>query len=222
MKLLLATRSRHKDAEIRRILAPVEGLELVSPAEAGLPPIPEEDEVERFDAFEENARAKALHFRERSGIATLADDSGLEVDALAGAPGVRSKRFAPEGATLTGEDRDRANNEHLLASLADVGLARRTARFVCVAALALGPDEVRIFRGEVRGLILTRPRGAGGFGYDPLFYARWSGRGFAELTPEEKNRRSHRGRAFREVLRYLRSREAPGEAFAAKEREEVG
>lgn len=206
MKVLLATRSAGKETEIRRLLGPVEGLELTTLDAEGLEPAEEEDDLEVHQTFEENARAKALYFRERSNLPTLADDSGLVVDALGGVPGVRSKRFARAGDELAPEDRDRANNEHLLERLREVDLPERTARFVCVAVLALDSDDVRTFRGEAEGLILGMPRGQGGFGYDPLFYDRALGRTFAELSRSEKNRRSHRGKAFREVGRFLQRR----------------
>lgn len=200
--LLVATRSRHKLVEIRRILADVPRLEVLDLEAAGIPRSEDEEGLEPYETFEENARSKAGYFRRKSGVATVADDSGLVVDAVDGAPGVRSKRFAP-GNDLTGEERDRANNEHLVQLLADVPLEERTARFVCVAALDLGDERVEFFRGEAPGLILDRPRGRGGFGYDPYFYDRELGKTFAELSPREKNRRSHRGRAFRELATFL-------------------
>ena len=205
MDLLLATRSAHKAAEIRRILSHLPGLRVLDLEAAGIAPDPQEDELEPYDTFEANARSKAAYFRRKSGLPTVADDSGLEVDALDGAPGVRSKRFAPGEAE--GEARDRANNEHLVERLGDLDLAERTARYVCVAALDEGEGRVRTFRGtSPDGLILGAPRGTGGFGYDPLFYDPELGRTFAEITPDEKNARSHRGRAFRALGQYLETR----------------
>ena len=205
MKLLVATRSVHKMKEIRQILSDVMGLDLVSLDEVGIEPSPEEEELEPFDTFEENARSKAVYFRQKSGIPTVADDSGLEVDALGGAPGVRTKRFAP-GDDLEGEARDRANNAYLLESLAENPTEERAARYVCVAALAWDSERVEIFRGEAPGMVLDAPRGAGGFGYDPIILDERSGRSFAELAPKEKNERSHRGRAFRAMGEALRMR----------------
>lgn len=204
-ELLVATRSRHKMVEIRKILSDVPDLRVLGLDAAEVPRSEEEDELEPYDTFEANARSKAAYFRRLTELPTVADDSGLEVDALDGAPGVRSKRFAPAGEGLEGRARDRANNEHLVKLLADVPVSERTARFVCVAVLDRGDDRVEVFRGETEGLILDRPRGAGGFGYDPYFFQRELGRTFAEMTREEKNRRSHRGRAFRALARHLES-----------------
>lgn len=205
MKILIASRSPNKVAEIRRILGGVDDVELASLRELELEPTPREDGLEPFDTFEENAVSKARHFTERSGIPALADDSGLVVDALDGAPGVRSKRFA-DALDLEPEARDRANNARLLELLGDTPPGDRTARYVCVAALARPDGAVRTFRGTAEGLILGRPRGDGGFGYDPLFYDRELGRTFAEISTEEKNRRSHRGAAFRAVRDHLERR----------------
>lgn len=202
-RLLLATRSGHKASEIRRILGTPQGVEWTDLEMLGIVPTPEEDEVERFLTFEENARAKAEYFRDLTGLATLADDSGLEVDALDGRPGVRSKRFAPVEAGVDGEERDKANNEHLMELLGATPMADRTARYVCVAALAVPGRETELYRGVAPGLILETPKGKGGFGYDPLFLEQSLGKTFAELTQAEKNRLSHRGRAFREVARRL-------------------
>ncbi len=208
MKLLLATRSVDKAAEIRRILAVVPGLELLDLTTAGIPETEEEEGIEAFETFEENAAAKARYFARQSGLATVADDSGLVVDPLDGRPGVRSKRFSPRGRVLSGLERDRANNEYLLELLGDLALSRRTARYVCVAALVGGEQGDASFRGEAEGLILGRPRGSEGFGYDPLFFDPALGRTFAEIPREEKNRRSHRGRAFQAVAEHLRTLQA--------------
>ena len=140
---------------------------------------------------------KLAYFQKITGLPTVADDSGLEIDLLDGAPGVRSKRFAPDQG-LSGLPLDQANNEHLLVSLGDAPPAERTGRYVCVAVLNRGdPDDVTLVRGEAPGLILDAPRGSGGFGYDPLFFDEELGQTFAEIAPEEKNARSHRGKAFR-------------------------
>lgn len=202
MKLLLATRSDHKAAEIRRILTGVRTLELLTLDQVGVPETAEEDSIEAFETFEENALAKARHFHAATGLATLADDSGIEVDALGGAPGVRSKRFAPDRG-LDGQERDDENNRHLLRLLDKVPDEGRTARYVCVAVLVGRDGGVRTFRGEAPGLLLRAPRGTGGFGYDPLFFDPELGRTFAEISAEEKNGRSHRGKAFRALARDL-------------------
>lgn len=198
MKLVVATRSTHKIAEIRQILAGLEGLEVLDLEEAGVRPTPAEDDLERYDTFEENARSKAEYFRAMTGLPTVADDSGLMVDALGGDPGVRSKRFAPEEG-LEGVERDLANNRHLVRLLEEVPLAERTAHYVCVACLVTQDEEPRFFRGEAGGVVLDEPRGSGGFGYDPHVYDPDLGATYAEMPAEEKNRRSHRGRAFRQL-----------------------
>lgn len=202
MKVVVATRSAHKLAEIRRILGGVPGLVLVDPSAVGVPPSPEEEGIEVFDTFEENAVAKARWFHERTGLPALADDSGLVVDALGGAPGVRSRRFAPVE-SVDADAQDRANNAHLLRLLGDRPLPERTARYVCVAALVAPGREPLVRRGEAEGLILGVPRGWGGFGYDPLFYDQTLGATFAEIPPEAKNARSHRGAAFRALAAAL-------------------
>lgn len=205
-ELLVATRSRHKMVEIRKILSGVPDLRVLDLDAVEVPRSEDEDELEPYDTFEANARSKAAYFRRLTDLPTVADDSGLEVDALDGAPGVRSKRFAPAGEGLEGRARDRANNDHLVELLSDVPISERTARFVCVAVLDRGGDRVEVFRGETEGLILDRPRGTGGFGYDPHFFHRELGRTFAEMSREEKNRLSHRGRAFRALAGHLESR----------------
>ena len=169
MRLLVATRSAHKIVEIRRILGSASVLRLVDLDEAGVPYDLREEELEPYKTFEENAASKAEYFHRLTGLPTVADDSGLAVDALGGAPGVRSKRFAPNPAGLVGEARDRANNAHLLGLLAGRPASERTARYVCVAALVGGEegDSVTMLRGEARGVIAPAPRGKGGFGYDP-------------------------------------------------------
>ncbi len=203
MKLLVATRSPHKLREIRRILADVPGLELVGPDDAGIAPDPVEETLEPFHTFEANAASKARYFQRLGGLPAVADDSGLAVDALDGAPGVRSKRFAPGDAE--GLERDLANNAHLLRVLDGTPDAARTARYVCCVALVpeTGADAV-VFRGEAEGVILTEGRGEGGFGYDPLFFDPELGRTFAEIDAEAKNARSHRGKAFRALAQHLR------------------
>ena len=203
MRLVVATRSLHKMREIREILSDIPTLELLNLDEAGVAYSSEEETLEPFETFEENARSKATFFRRKTGLSTVADDSGLEVDALDGAPGVRTKRFA--GAEeLGGEARDQANNAHLLSLLEGKPAETRGARYVCVAALARDVDKVDMFRGEAPGIVLAEPRGLAGFGYDPIILDEASGKSFAELSPDEKNARSHRGRAFRAMGEALR------------------
>jgi len=196
MQLVVATRSQHKMKEIREILADVPELVLLDLDDAGVDYSPEEEDLEPYETFEENAHSKALYFRRKTGLPTVADDSGLEVDALNGAPGVRTKRFAP-GEDLEGEARDQANNAHLLFKLEGQPPEARGARYVCVAALVRGLDAEDTFRGEAPGIVLEEPRGGRGFGYDPIILDESSGKSFAELSSDEKNARSHRGRAFR-------------------------
>lgn len=204
-EVVVATRSPHKMAEIRRILADVPGLRLLDLDEAGVAYDPAEEGLEPFETFEENARSKAEYFHERTGRPTVADDSGLEVDALDGAPGVRTKRFAPERG-LEDQARDDANNRYLVERLADVAPEERGARYVCVAVLVDGRGAPLAVRGESEGRIVDEPRGDGGFGYDPHFHDPELDRTYAELSAEEKDARSHRGRAFRALADVLGER----------------
>jgi XTP/dITP diphosphohydrolase len=184
MRLLLATRNDHKLTEIRAVLAAT-NLDVMLDDLRAFPELPELPET--GDTFVANALQKARFVFEHTGITALADDSGLEVDALGGAPGVYSKRFSPEGI-------DAANNRLLLERLA--GVTKRTARFRCVLAL-VGPDGERTAEGRCEGTIAMAPSGAGGFGYDPLFLPFDApGRAMAELAMDEKNAISHRGRAL--------------------------
>jgi len=156
--------------------------------------------VEDGDTFEENARKKSEHYsRFAPGELVLADDSGLAVDALDGAPGVYSARYAAAD-EVSGNSSDAANNAKLLGALEAVDDAKRTARFVCVISAARDGQEVASFRGEAEGVILREARGEMGFGYDPLFYFPALGKCFAELTPDEKSLVSHRGAALRKFL----------------------
>ncbi|HSG07587.1 MAG TPA: non-canonical purine NTP pyrophosphatase [Longimicrobiales bacterium] len=202
MKLVVATRSAHKLAEIRTILAVVPGLEVLDLNEAGVQWSPAEEELEPYETFEENAHSKARYYQERTGLSTVADDSGIAVDALGGAPGVHSKRFAP-AADLDGEARDKANNQHLLHRLAGVPEASRTARYVCVAVMVTPGGDRVVCRGEAPGRILEEEQGTGGFGYDPLFFDPELGRTFGQISPGAKHARSHRGKAFRALARHL-------------------
>jgi XTP/dITP diphosphohydrolase len=183
MKLLLATRNRHKVEEILQILD-VPGLEVVTAAD--VPALP--DVQEDAPTFEGNALKKATALARASGLWSLADDSGLEVDMLGGEPGVRSARYA--GANATSE----ANNRKLLTALA--GQPNRSARFRCVLALARPDGRTWTLEGGCEGRIADSPRGQGGFGYDPLFIPEGQTRTFAEMPAVEKNRLSHRGRAL--------------------------
>jgi XTP/dITP diphosphohydrolase len=157
--------------------------------------VPPPDET--GDTFEANAIEKAVAYGQHVSGYLFADDSGLEVDALGGAPGVRSARYAGEHAT------DAANNELLLERLR--GVENRTARFVCVIALVLDGKLMKTFRGIVEGRIIDEPRGSGGFGYDPLFYCPDFGCTFGEAAIEQKMQVSHRGRALAAMFAYLRN-----------------
>jgi XTP/dITP diphosphohydrolase len=205
MRLVVATRSAHKLAEIRTILGVVPDLQVLDLDEAGVTWSEAEEALEPHETFEENALSKATYYADRTGLPTVADDSGLEVDALDGAPGVRSKRFAPDEG-LDGEARDQANNRHLLRRLEGVPEASRTARYVCVAVLVSPGEEPVACRGEAEGRIAEAPQGTGGFGYDPLFFDPELGRTFGQIDAEAKHARSHRGAAFRALARHLLSR----------------
>lgn len=203
--LLVATRSAGKLRELRPIFAEA-GLEIMDLDAVGLAECPEEeDALEVFPTFEENALAKARYFFTRSGgIATIADDSGLEVAALGGAPGVRSKRWSGRP-DLTGVALDEANNAHLIAALQ--GRSDRRARYVCAAALVSAAGEL-VRRGETSGEIIERPRGQSGFGYDPYFLSDELGATFGEVDRASKERVSHRGRAFRALIDAVRAERA--------------
>lgn len=197
--LVLATRSAGKLRELVPLFA-ASGWDARTLADAGLVETPEEDALEVHATFEQNALAKARWFHARTGLPTVADDSGLAVEALGGAPGVRSKRWA-ERPELAGHALDAANNALLLERLA--GVADRRARFVCAAAFVDGAREV-VRLGECAGRILLAPVDGGhGFGYDPLFESDELGASFAAVSREEKGRVSHRARAFRALLASL-------------------
>ena len=201
MALVLATRSADKIRELRDLLEG-EGRPLVTLDELGIVPTPEEELLESADSFEGNALAKARFFAAGLDRPVLADDSGLEVAALGGRPGVLSKRWSGRS-DLSGKELDRANNSKLISQLA--GVRDRRARYVCVAAFCSKNDEVTC-RGVTSGLILEEPRGAGGFAYDPYFWSDELGKTFGEATLEEKQTVSHRARAFRGVLAALDGR----------------
>jgi XTP/dITP diphosphohydrolase len=198
--ILLATRSEGKLRELRPLFAAA-GLEVQDLRDAGVSPAPDEDLVEAFDTFEANALAKARYFHALTGRAAVADDSGLEVEALQGAPGVRSKRWSGRD-DLVGQALDDANNARLLASLANVERAR--ARYVCAAAYFDGQRE-EVVLGVTGGSIIRDPRGGDGFGYDPYFLSDELGVTFGESSREAKEEVSHRGRAFRALLARLRT-----------------
>lgn len=205
VRLLVATRSQHKLGELRELLR-LPWLELVSLDEAGI----EGDAVEDALTFRGNAILKARFYCARAGMPTLADDSGLEVDALDGGPGVTTKRYAGEDAT------DEQNNAKLLDALDGLPPERRRARYRCVLAFldprsapVGGRPWVMTRSGTLEGRIALEGRGAGGFGYDPIFEpldALAAGRTVGEMTQDEKDRISHRGRAARSMARYLRKR----------------
>jgi XTP/dITP diphosphohydrolase len=196
-KLVLATRNQHKVEELRAILADVcdeLGLEIVGSGDFPDAPGVVEDGV----TFEENARLKAVALVEHTGLPALADDSGLAVDVLGGAPGIFSARWAGRHGD------DRANLDLLLAQLADVRDEHRAAAFVCAAVLALPDGTVRSAEGRMPGSLAREPRGSNGFGYDPVLVVEGGTRHAAELSPEEKNAISHRGKAFRALVPDLR------------------
>lgn len=195
-EVLLATRNAGKLRELKLLLA-ASGARVQDLREAGIPEHPEEDELERFDTFEENALAKARFFHAVSGLPTIADDSGLVVRALGGAPGVRSKRWSGR-VELSGQALVDANNALLIASLS--GVTDRGAAFVCAAAFVDGVRTV-VARGETEGTIVDTPGGSLGFGYDPYFRSQELRGTFGECTAVEKERVSHRGRALRALLR---------------------
>ena len=193
--LLVATRNHGKLVELVPMISSA-GFRAISLDDGAIAEDPLEDGLEQFDTFEENALAKAQYFFARSnGLAVLADDSGLVVDALHGEPGVRSKRWSGSGAS--GAALERENNAKLLCALE--GNGSRRARFVCAAAL-VSAAGAWVARGENSGRILERESGTGGFGYDPLFWSDALGKTFADATLEEKSQVSHRARAVAAVL----------------------
>jgi len=195
-RLLIATGSKHKLAELTDLLA-LPNTDLVSLTDLGIP----DDADETSNTFEGNARIKALHYGRIAGLPTLADDSGIEVDALGGRPGVKTRRYAGPNAT------DRDNNEKLLGELADFyGPDERAARYRCVLVFAQDTEVVEVTAGTLEGRVTFEPRGRAGFGYDPIFEPLTEepgGRTVAQLTADEKNLVSHRAiaaHAMRELL----------------------
>ena len=206
--LVLATRSAGKLRELGPMIRDA-GFEPVTLDALGIAPLADDEAVEAFETFEENAIAKARHYGARAeasgrgaGVLVLADDSGLEVFALGGAPGVRSKRWS--GSALEGAELDDANNAKLMSALH--GVADRRARYVCAAAITSALGLV-CARGECPGAMLEAARGADGFGYDPYFFSDELKRSFGEATRAEKEAVSHRARAVRAVLDALRALE---------------
>ncbi|MFA9431779.1 RdgB/HAM1 family non-canonical purine NTP pyrophosphatase [Egicoccus sp. AB-alg2] len=188
-RLVAATANAHKLAEIQALLDHLD-VEVVAMQALGVPSPPEDAET-----FEGNALIKARACHAATGLPAIADDSGLEVDALGGEPGVRSARYAGE------QGDDAANNAKLVAALRDVPPPRRTARFVSAVAFVAADGTEHVVRGTMEGHVVDRPRGGNGFGYDPYFVGDdGDGRTNAELSPEEKNARSHRGAAFRAIV----------------------
>jgi XTP/dITP diphosphohydrolase len=201
--LVLATRNRHKGKELGSLLA---DLPVRIRTMDEFPDVP--DVVEDGDTCEANAIKKARAVSDATGLMAVADDTGLEVDALDGRPGVYAARYA--GPQATYED----NCRKLLGEMAGVPLDRRTARFVTVAAVALPSQTVEVMTGRLEGLISERPAGARGFGYDPVFYVPELGKTLAELSSEEKNRISHRAKAFAQVRDLLQNRLGSGRSAA--------
>jgi XTP/dITP diphosphohydrolase len=198
---VLATRSAGKLRELRPLFRDA-GIEVIDLVEAGIAESSLEESIESHPTFEENALAKARYFYALcGGLDIVADDSGLSVDALGGAPGVRSKRWS--GASGSSSEIDAANNAKLISTLA--GVSVRRARFVCAAAWHGERGEL-VTTGAVVGSILESPSGAHGFGYDPYFHSAELGMTLADATTEQKRTVSHRGRAFDALLAALRAR----------------
>ena len=197
-RLLIATGSRHKFAELREVLD-LPNTDVVSLRDLGL----SDSALEDGATFEDNSRLKALHYARLSGLPTLADDSGLEVDALGGRPGVWTRRYA--GPTATDEE----NNARLLSELETVPVAERTARYRCVLVFAKDDRLLEVTDGTFEGRIALAPRGTGGFGYDPIFEPASEpagGRTVGELSAAEKNAVSHRAQAARAMRELLMAR----------------
>ena len=192
IKIVLATNNSHKVSEFRSAFSQM-GVEaeLLTVKETGF----QGEIIEDADSFDGNALIKAKTLCEYTGLVAIADDSGLAVDALDGAPGVYSARFAGEGAT------DEQNNEKLLAILKSMPEASRDAKFVCSICVCRPDGGILYAHGESKGIIIDEYKGDGRFGYDPIFYYPPMNKTFAEMTKEEKNQISHRGRAIKELLK---------------------
>jgi len=196
MEIVLATRNKKKVEEIRRI---TRGLPITVLSLDDFPRCPEV--VEDRDTFEGNATKKAVEVATCTGMPALSDDSGLEVDALGGAPGVFSARYAPDAQS----GNDARNYEKLLSDLSGVPDERRASRFICCIALAFPDGTVKAFSGRAEGRIGHDPRGDKGFGYDPVFIPEGFDRTFAEMTAAEKDALSHRGKALEKLAEFLRN-----------------
>jgi non-canonical purine NTP pyrophosphatase (RdgB/HAM1 family) len=200
VKLAMATRNPAKLREIEPLFRDTP-IRLTTLVELAVERRPEEEQLEIFNSFAQNALAKAEYFYDRTGLPMMGEDSGIRVDALGGEPGPRSKRFAPpEMQAEYGVDR--ANNLYLLRQIRDVPDEQRTAHFHCAVAVVLAEGS-RVFSGRVDGVILHEPQGESGFGYDPLFYLPERGITTAQLTVEQKNEISHRGQAMRAARDWL-------------------
>ena len=192
MKIVIATSNHNKWRELKELLIGFD-VQLLSLTDfPDCPPV-----VEDGESFAENALKKAQTICAHTGLLTIADDSGLEVDCLEGSPGIFSARYAGEGAD------DRKNYEKLLQEINGIAPENRGARFRCVLAIAAPSGRQRIVDGEYRGFIITEPRGENGFGYDPVFIDTISGLTFAEMKPDQKNQISHRARALHELVKIL-------------------
>ena len=203
MKIVLATKNAHKVEEIKAMLA---GLTLEIMSLADFPDIPEVEET--GTTFAENASLKASAISDATGLIALADDSGLEVDALGGDPGVYSNRFAGTGAT------DRDKYMRIVKLLADIPEPKRSARFRAAVAIATPAGDIHVVEGKVEGTIAHEPKGEKGFGYDPIFYIPQLGKTMAQLEPWEKNLISHRARALEAaknvLIQLISNKENPG------------
>lgn len=194
--IVAATKNRHKIEEIGAITEKF-GMSIIARDEAGVPDV---EIVEDGSSFEENSYKKAKGIMDLCGRPTIADDSGLEVDCLGGAPGIYSARFAGK------DGDDEANNAKLISLIKDVPYDERTARFVSVITMVFPDGETLVARGEVEGKLLTEEHGGNGFGYDPLFVPEGYDISFGEIAPEIKNRISHRAKALEELARQLAKR----------------
>lgn len=214
--LLLATRSSGKVREINSIVSSLAAdIRVISLEDAGIAYSPEEDGIEVFETFSENAVAKARYFFNISGLVTLADDSGLEVTALGGAPGVRSKRWAETSEDVSQDD---ANNARLRKEIQRLGLERADASYVCAASFVSSnddnPDASIVTIGRCAGWVVAEPIGSNGFGYDPYFFSSDLQKTFGSATLEEKQKVSHRGRAFDQLFNSLLFRGRLGISFS--------
>lgn len=205
-KLLVATRSTGKMREIKKLLEHLDR-EILFPDDVGIPYAEIEESIENTGSYRGNSFAKARYFAKISGLPSVADDSGIEVDALDGRPGVNSRRYADYS-----QSQDEANNAKMLNELDGVPRRERTARYRCVVAFLKDPQAApRVFEGTCEGFILDAPDGDGGFGYDPIFFSTDLKTSFGRVSRQAKDEISHRGRAFREFLKWLENAE---ETFA--------